>query len=397
MLDMRARIVLTLYHPFRDNKQEEVIMFTAKVSEKSKSLIFKVAIANFVVLFVVILGPGLLDLDGSQVLAKSKGGCDRIAKSAKRACNAEVIDDYWIANGNCKNIPDSDQRSDCIKEAKAKHKEAKEECADQFDARKDLCEVLGEDYYNPDIDPFDFVDPATIDAGSANPYFPLVPGYRWTYKTREDGEVTETISVEVLDETIVIEGVTCVVVRDTVYEGDVDVSNPDNIDPDAIILEDTYDWYGQQVDILDRTVWYFGEFSLAKVGCDEEGPEPCEGPYVEGLYTEDGSWKSGYEGGKAGIIMFGTPSVGTVFRQELALGDAEDAGEVLSADASTEVNDFINCVGDCVQTRDFSPLEPAVEENKYYKSGVGVILEVGLEDGELTGERVELISGPQTP
>ena len=39
-------------------------------------------------------------------------------------------------------------------------------------------------------------------------------------------------------------------------------------------------------------------------------------------------------------------------------------------------------------TRDFSPLEPDVEENKYYKSGVGMILEVD----SASGERTELVS-----
>jgi hypothetical protein len=353
-------------------------MFTAKVGKKSKSLILKIAVATFVLLFVFILGPGLLNLDSSQVLAKSKGGCKQVAKSAKRACNAEVLDDYWIANGICKNIPDSGERSECIKEAKAERKDAKEECADQFDARKDLCEALGEDYYDPDIESLTWIAPADITSSNANPYFPLVPGNMWTYETSEDGEVTEIITVEVLaGESITIEGVECVVVRDIVYEGD-------EIDPDNII-EDTYDWYGQQE---DGTVWYFGEFSLAKEDCEDD-EDSCEG-----LYTEDGSWKSGYEGGKAGIIMFGDPSaeVGTVFRQEIALGEAEDAGEVLSVDASAEVSepDF-SCDGDCVRTRDFSPLEPDVEENKYYAPGVGVILEVGFEDGEPTDERVELV------
>ena len=359
-------------------------MFTAKVGKKSKSVMFKVAVAIFTFLFVVMLGPGLLNLDSSQVLAKSKGGCNKIAKSAKRACNAEVLDDYWIANGNCKNIPDSDERSDCIQEAKAERKEAKEECAAQFDARKDLCEALGEDYYDPDIESLTWIAPADITSFNANPYFPLVPGNMWTYETSEDGEVTEIITVEVLaGESITIEGVECVVVRDIVYEGD--EINPDNI------LEDTFDWYGQQE---DGTVWYFGEFSLAKEDCEDDEAS------CEGLYTEDGSWKSGYEGGKAGIIMFGDPSaeVGTVFRQEIALGEAEDAGEVLSVDASAEVEeDMYSCVEDCVQTRDFSPLEPNVEENKYYKRDVGVVLEVGFEDGEPTTERVELVEMTTTP
>jgi hypothetical protein len=353
-------------------------MFTAKVRRKSKSLSLKVAISFLVVLFVVVLGPGLLKMDSSQALAKSKGGCNQIAKAAKRAGDAEVLDDYWIANGNCKNIPDPDERADCIKEAKAERKDAKEECADQLDARKDLCEALGEEYYNPDIGSLDWVSPASINAENANLYFPLVPGYMWTYKTYEDGDVTETITVEVLaGESITIEGVECVVVRDIVYEGD-GTDRDDNS-----IIEDTYDWYGQQD---DGTVWYFGEFSLAKEDCEPDD-DLCEG-----LYTEDGSWKSGYEGGKAGIIMFGNPSaeIGTVFRQEHALGDAEDAGEVLSVDASEKVPDF-SCNGECVQTRDFSPLEPDVEENKYYAPGVGVILEVGFEDGIATDERVELV------
>jgi hypothetical protein len=367
-------------------------MFTAKVRRESKSLSLKVAVSFLVVLFVVVLGSGLLKIDSSQALAKSKGGCNQIAKVAKRACNAEVLDDYWIANGNCKNISDSDERADCIKEAKAERKDAKEECADQLDARKDLCQALGEDYYNPVIDPNDFVDPVTITAASANPYFPLVPGNMWTYKTSEDGgvTVTETITVEVLAQnvkTIKIEGVDCVVVRDIVYDGDID--DPDPVADADDILEDTYDWYGQQD---DGTVWYFGEFSLAKEDCEDD-EESCEG-----LYTEDGSWKSGYEGAKAGIIMFGDPSaeVGTVFRQELALGDAEDAGEVLGATASETVP-AASCTGDCVRTRDFSPLEPDVDENKYYKSGVGAILEVGFEDGIATGERVELVEMTTTP
>jgi len=356
-------------------------MFTAKVGEKSKNLIFRVAVAIFAFLLVAILGPGLLNLDSSQVLA-SKGGCNKIAKSAKKACKAEVQDDYWIANGNCKNLPDSDERSDCIDEAKAERDDAKEECADQFDARKDLCEALGEEFYNPDIGSLDWVSPASIDAGNANPYFPLVPGYMWTYKTREGGVVTETITVEVLEgESIMIEGVECVVVRDIVYEGD-------GTDPDDI-LEDTNDWYGQQE---DGTVWYFGEFSLAKEDCEPE--ELCEG-----LFTEDGSWKSGYEGGKPGIIMFGDPEaeVGTVFRQEIALGDAEDAGEVLSFGAESVTVPLGTFATDVVKTLDFTPIEPDETENKYYAPGVGVIKEEAFEDGVATGEVVELESINFTP
>ena len=37
-------------------------------------------------------------------------------------------------------------------------------------------------------------------------------------------------------------------------------------------------------------------------------------------------------------------------------------------------------------TSDFTPLEPDVEENKYYVPGIGLIVEIDLD----TGERVEL-------
>ena len=69
-----------------------------------------------------------------------------------------------------------------------------------------------------------------------------------------------------------------------------------------------------------------------------------------------------------------------------ANGDTEDMGEVLSITAlpSTEA---ASCTGDCVLRRDWTPLEPDVEEQKYYSRGIGLILEVNPE----TGERLELV------
>ena len=132
---------------------------------------------------------------------------------------------------------------------------------------------------------------------------------------------------------------------------------------------------------------------MAKEDCEDDEAS------CEGLYTEDGSWKSGYEGGKAGIIMFGDPAaeVGTVFRQEIALGDAEDAGEVLSFDEEMVDVPAGMFDEDVVKTLDFTPIEPDATENKYYAPGVGVVLELGFEDGEPTGERVELVDMTTTP
>ena len=45
----------------------------------------------------------------------------------------------------------------------------------------------------------------------------------------------------------------------------------------------------------------------------------------------------------------------------------------------------------CLKTFDFAPIDPESTEFKYYIPGVGFILAVAMEDGELTGEREELV------
>lgn len=332
---------------------------------------------------------------GEAALAKKKKKnknrfCTQTAKVAYKACLFEIGDDYNIAVANCINVSDDGDRAECFNDAKngeEGYRAAREECKDQFEARRDLCEDLGEARYDPDIGSLTFVDPADIgDSEPANPYFPLVPGNKWTYKASEDGfvTVTETIVVEVLaqaDAAIRIEGVDCVVVRDIVYEGD-------STDDDDI-LEDTYDWYGQKI---DGTVVYMGEWSLSKEDCETD--EDPEGDLCEGLFSEDGSWKHGFEGGKAGIIMFPDPAaeVGTVFRQEVSYGNAEDAAEVLSFGVESVSVTAGNFTADVLKTLDFTPIEPDGTEFKWYAPDVGVIKEQAFEDGMPTGEVVELES-----
>jgi hypothetical protein len=42
---------------------------------------------------------------------------------------------------------------------------------------------------------------------------------------------------------------------------------------------------------------------------------------------------------------------------------------------------------DCIETHEYTPLEPDVSENKYYCAGVGLV----LEEDVASGDRVELI------
>ena len=158
-----------------------------------------------------------------------------------------------------------------------------------------------------------------------------------------------------LDETETILGVECTVVRDTVTV-------------DGELVEDTLDWFAQD---RNGNVWYFGEISKSF----EDGD----------LVSLDGSWRAGVDGAKPGIVMKAHPAVGDVYRQEFLLGVAEDYARVvsLSGDATVPAASCTNCL----VTGDFVPLEPDADERKFYKRGVGLILEVD----RTTGDRVELI------
>jgi hypothetical protein len=275
--------------------------------------------------------------------------CSKTSRRARHACENEVRDDYWLAAAVCANEPEASVRAQCERDARRLTKEGNPECTEQFEARESLCDALGQAAYAPVINPARFLAPAAA-AANPNPFFPLVPGRTWSYALGN-----ETVRVAVTDQTKVILGVTCTVVRDVEEQ-------------DGVLVEDTDDYFAQD---RDGNVWYFGELSRSF----EEGQ----------LASLDGSWTAGVDGAKPGLIMKATPAVGDVYRQEFFLGDAEDAAEVLSTTASATVP-AAACAGTCVQTRDFTALEPEVEEHKFYAPGIGLILEVDQE----TGERVEL-------
>ena len=102
----------------------------------------------------------------------------------------------------------------------------------------------------------------------------------------------------------------------------------------------------------------------------------------------EGSWQAGADGAQPGILMKADPQVGDVYRQEYAIGEAEDAAAVLGTNEAVSVpyGDFAGCL----MTGEFTPIEPdTIEfmEHKFYAPGVGLLLEVDSE----TGERLELI------
>ncbi|WP_432822682.1 hypothetical protein [Trichloromonas sp.] len=289
---------------------------------------------------------GLLVLTGGWAqAAKSKKLCTATSVAAFKACYASTLDDFWIAVGKCDNLSDVSERKDCLREAKPERKDNAVSCREQFAARRDVCDALGEDPYDPQIDPADFV------VGIDNPFLPLVPGTTMVYQKGE-----ERIEVKVTAETKEILGVTCVEVEDTVTI-------------DGELVEETLDWYAQ--DMLGN-VWYFGELSRN---------------YEDGeLNNLDGSWQAGVDGAKPGIVMLADPMVGDVYRQEFLLGEAEDMARVVARDEEVTVphppGTFTT-----LKTEEWNPLEPEMLENKFYAPGVGLVLAVDV----VTGEREELI------
>jgi len=214
------------------------------------------------------------------------------------------------------------------------------------------------DTYNPVIDPAHFT--TKID----NPFFSMPIGKKMIFEKRTD-EGLERIEITITGEKRTIMGV------DTFVYLDREFLNGE-------LVEETKDYIAQD---KDGNVWYCGEISENFEEFD--GDETAEPELVD----IDGSWKAGRDGSEAGILLPFDPQVGDVFRQELAPTDAEDAIEILSVDASEAVAGG-SCEGTCLMTRDFTPLEPGAEENKFYVPGTGLIVEVDLE----SGDRVELVS-----
>jgi len=203
----------------------------------------------------------------------------------------------------------------------------------------------------PDINPANFVHPIT----NPNPFFPLVPGTTFNYTGEKDG-VPNTNVTQVTCDILVIEGVTTTVVHDQA------------LDAGGNVEEDTFDYYAQD---KDGNVWYFGEHTM----------ELADGRPT----TLAGTFLGGVNGAQPGIIMEAHPAIGDFYRQEFDLRNAEDFAEVVSLTETVTVP--TGTYSNCLKTKETTPLETSLLENKYYAPNVGNVSTVDL----TTGQRVELV------
>jgi len=202
------------------------------------------------------------------------------------------------------------------------------------------------------------LDPAEFTTEIDNRYWPMAPGTRWVYEETQGSGPPQRVVVTVTNETRQIaNGVEARVVRDVVTE----IGRP---------IEITDDWYAQDA---DGNIWYLGE----RTGEYENGK----------LVTRSGSFEAGVDGAQAGIIMPADPQPGLAYRQEYYEGEAEDEGAVLSVGEMAQVP--AGFYPKTLMTRDRMPLEPKVEELKFYAPGVGPVLTLDTSGGD---GREELIS-----
>jgi hypothetical protein len=294
--------------------------------------------------------------------------CSSTADTMYKACGAEVTSDYWTAVAKCTNLSENSERMACMSDASAERTAGNDLCSGQLASRRDACLLIGEARYDPDIEPADF-DTDYTHLTRPNPYFPITPGDHWVYTG--GGEVN---TVDILDHTKLIDGVTCIVSLDQVFV-------------DGDLSEHTNDWFCQK---KDSTVWYFGEETSELESFDGDVPRLPEVVDIEG------SFKAERNGDKGGIIFLASPKVGDAYYEEFSLGNAEDTTLVLSTSykygndrdldkyVPRALADLFCSAGDCIVTRNTSQLEPGVVERKYYARGVGVILETNLNDKSVT-------------
>ena len=186
------------------------------------------------------------------------------------------------------------------------------------------------------------VDKASLADRGQNTYFILEPGYRQHFQ-----HGSNTLTISVLTDTKVVDGVTTRVVEERETEG-------------GELAEVSRNYFA-----IDRTtgdVYYFGE------DVDE---------YKNGKITgHEGAWLSGVNSARFGLMMPGTPKVGDRYYTEYAPKVAMDRVEIQSATAEMKV--AAGAYRNCLHTRESSAIERG-SENKWYAPGVGLIKDADFE------------------
>ncbi|MFI6661423.1 hypothetical protein ACIBL8_38530 [Streptomyces sp. NPDC050523] len=191
--------------------------------------------------------------------------------------------------------------------------------------------------------------PRSFSATVDNPWFPLPPGRTLVYRGTKDGAQT-TEHLTATRDIQKITGVPCRVVEDRLYTG-------------RRLTETTRDYYAQDA---AGNVWYFGEDTAE---LDAHG----------NILSTEGTWHAGRDGARPGIFLPARPAPGTSGQQEHYPGQAEDRFQVL--DLTSRVSVPYKTFTGALHTKEWTPLEPGVVDNKYYVKGIGTVKEITVKGG----------------
>jgi hypothetical protein len=187
------------------------------------------------------------------------------------------------------------------------------------------------------------VDKKDLSATGRNLYFILEPGYQLAFE-----HDSERLTITVLTETKVVDGVTTRVVEERETKGGAPVEVSRNYFAISARTKDVF-YFGEDVDM------YKG------------------GKVVD----HEGSWLAGVDGARLGLMMPGTVTLKARFQQEVAPRVAMDRAEIVSATETltTPAGRFTNCL----KIEETTPLEPGAKEYKFYASGIGLVKDGSLQ------------------
>lgn len=189
------------------------------------------------------------------------------------------------------------------------------------------------------------IDKADLASTGTNRFFILLPGTQLVLEGKDGGK-SAALTITVLDETKVVDGVEARVVEERETVG-------------GQVIEVSRNYFA----ISRRTgdVFYFGE----DVDMFKNGKVTGHG----------GSWLSGVGGARFGMMMPGAPLLGARYQQEVAPKVAMDRAEIVSLEetVATPAGKFTGCL----KTEETSAIE-RVRERKFYAPGIGPVSEGGL-------------------
>ena len=76
--------------------------------------------------------------------------------------------------------------------------------------------------------------------------------------------------------------------------------------------------------------------------------------------------------------MPANPQVGMAYREEYFFNHAEDRAEITGTGLTVTIP--FGTYTNCIKTRNWTELEPDLNENKFYAPGIGMVKETDLKD-----------------